>query len=68
MSVFVLERPYTGPGKPVWTITECADRQDALEHINKTAGTPDCYQVIEGVRLKLEPVTQVTQYQFARGT
>jgi hypothetical protein len=64
MSVFVL-RPYAGIGKTLWTLDECKDRAEALDRINGTQGTAT---VIEGVRLKLEPVTQVTQYQFARGT
>jgi hypothetical protein len=66
MSVFVLHRRNSA-FETAWFITECDSRESALECINANH-SKDVLQVIEGVRLKLEPVTQVTQYQFARGT
>jgi hypothetical protein len=65
MSVFVLEVD-RGTGR--WSNKEFKSRPEALDHINQNIEPDSTFQVIEGVRLKLEPVTQVTQYQFARGT
>lgn len=69
MSVFVLSGRIGDLCDYRWCIKEFGNRDEALAHLNATPSDNRYYHdVIEGVRLKLESVTQVTQYQFARGT